>query len=221
MLHHKLAKIVKKSVAYNFGCRALWNLSWRVSVSSHQVQCNISLLWKNVHHFLERCRKSNNVRLHAMMQSDCLYSSLFFGQHNGILLCEWVLGHCVFVWGHVHATILPYFIWPLTRVGPCVYSGCSCLLWMQCCTKCYGLVNNSVSKVSVTLLFYLQTRHELLWCVCFYQSALCRQCVFVLYGLSVCYKTLKLKKLNKFTKKFIGFYNLFEVRGAWAIGKLL
>jgi len=28
-------------VAYNFGCRALHNLPWRASVSSHQVQCNI------------------------------------------------------------------------------------------------------------------------------------------------------------------------------------
>jgi len=29
------------SVAYNFGCRALDNLLWRKSVSSHQVLCNI------------------------------------------------------------------------------------------------------------------------------------------------------------------------------------
>jgi len=28
-------------VAYNFGYRALYNLPWRASVSSHQVQCNI------------------------------------------------------------------------------------------------------------------------------------------------------------------------------------
>jgi len=28
-------------VAYNFGCRALYNLPWRASVTSHQVQCNI------------------------------------------------------------------------------------------------------------------------------------------------------------------------------------
>jgi len=28
--------------------------------------------------FLERCRKSKNVWLRALMQSDCLYSSLFF-----------------------------------------------------------------------------------------------------------------------------------------------
>jgi len=28
-------------VTYNFGCRALYNLPWRGSVSSHQVQCNI------------------------------------------------------------------------------------------------------------------------------------------------------------------------------------
>jgi len=45
-------------------------------------------------------------------------------------------------------------------------------------------VNNSVRKVSVTLLFYLQTHYELFCCVCFYQSALCRLCVFVLYALS-------------------------------------
>jgi len=51
-------------VAYNFGCRALYNLLWRASVSSHQVQCNIptfeAVLRKNMYLFLERCRKSNN-----------------------------------------------------------------------------------------------------------------------------------------------------------------
>ena len=41
--------------------------------------------------FLKRCRKSNNVWLHALMQSDCLYSSLFFEHYNRILLCEWVI----------------------------------------------------------------------------------------------------------------------------------
>ena len=38
-------------VAYNFGCRALHNLPWRASVSSHQVQCNIEhsyLCWGSV-----------------------------------------------------------------------------------------------------------------------------------------------------------------------------
>jgi len=52
-------------VAYNFGCKALYNLPWRASVSSHQVQCNIStfetLLRKSMYLFLERCRKSNNI----------------------------------------------------------------------------------------------------------------------------------------------------------------
>ena len=66
-------------VAYNFGCRALYNLTWRASVSSHQVQCNIptfeALIWNYKDLFLERCRKSNN-RLRALMQSGCLYSSL-------------------------------------------------------------------------------------------------------------------------------------------------
>ena len=106
-------------VAYNFGCRALYNLPWIVSVSSYQVQCSIptveALLRKNTYLFLERCRKSNNIWLccnlcggvvlivwlttngmcvPALMQSDCLYSSLFFEHYNLILLCEWVLEHC-------------------------------------------------------------------------------------------------------------------------------
>jgi len=44
MLHQILNKIVKQSVAYNFGCRALYNFTWRVSVSCHQVQCSIPIL---------------------------------------------------------------------------------------------------------------------------------------------------------------------------------
>ena len=85
-------------VAYNFGCRALYNLSWRASVGSHQVLCNIptfeALLRKYKYLFLERCRKSNNVWLRALMQSDCLYSSLFFEHYNRISLCEWVIELC-------------------------------------------------------------------------------------------------------------------------------
>ena len=79
-------------VAYNFGCRALCNLPWRASVSSNQVQCNIptfeALLRKYTYLFLERCRKSNRMWLRALMQSDCLYSSLFFEHYNSSLLCE-------------------------------------------------------------------------------------------------------------------------------------
>jgi len=85
-------------VAYDFGCKALYNLPWKGSVSSHQVQCNIptfeALLWKYTYLFLESCRKSNNIRLRVLMQSDCLCSSLFFEHYNRILLCEWVLEHC-------------------------------------------------------------------------------------------------------------------------------
>jgi len=79
----------------DFGCRDLYNLPWRASVSSHQVQCNIptfeTLLWKYMYHFLERCKKSSNVWLCTLMQSDCLYSSVLFEHCNRILLCGWVL----------------------------------------------------------------------------------------------------------------------------------
>jgi len=85
-------------VAYNFGCRGLYNLPWRASVSSHHVQCNIrtfeALLCRYKYLFLERCKKSDNVWLRALMQSDCLYSSLFFEQYNRILLCDWIIEHC-------------------------------------------------------------------------------------------------------------------------------
>jgi len=67
-----------------------------------QVQCNIptfeALLRKYTYLFLERCRKSNNIWLRALMQSDCLYSSLFFEHYNRILLCEWVIEICNIRW---------------------------------------------------------------------------------------------------------------------------
>jgi len=44
MFQQILAKIVKQSVAYNFGCRALYNLLCRESVGVHQVKCNIPTL---------------------------------------------------------------------------------------------------------------------------------------------------------------------------------
>jgi len=40
------------------------------------------LLRKTVYLFLERCRKSNNVWLRALIQSDWLYSSLFFEHYH-------------------------------------------------------------------------------------------------------------------------------------------
>ena len=47
-----------------------------------------ALLRKYKYLFLERCRKSNNLWLRALMRSDCLYSSLFFEHYNRILLCD-------------------------------------------------------------------------------------------------------------------------------------
>ena len=58
-------------VAYNYGCRALYNLLWRASVSSHQVQCNIptfeALIRKNTYLFPERYIKCNNIWLRALI----------------------------------------------------------------------------------------------------------------------------------------------------------
>ena len=97
-MHYHNYDVISGSHAYRdcvrptiFGA-GLYNLPWEASVSSHQVQYNTpafeALLRKNVHLFLEQCRQSNNVWLHALMQSDCLYSSLFFEHYNRILLCH-------------------------------------------------------------------------------------------------------------------------------------
>jgi len=93
-------------VAYNFGCRALNNLPWRVLVvMTHQVQYNIltfeAVLRKNMHLFLERRRRSNNVMV-AWFDAVRLFI---------IFLILWTLQphfalgrsartlQCLFVWG--------------------------------------------------------------------------------------------------------------------------
>ena len=78
----KKATMQRLRVAYNFGCRALYNLPRRASVSGHQVHCRIptfdALLRKQVYLFLERCKKSNNAWVQALIQSVCLFRSPFF-----------------------------------------------------------------------------------------------------------------------------------------------
>jgi len=96
-MHHNYGGISEEScmqrlrVAYNFGCRTLYNLPWKASVSNHQVQCN-NLTFEAIRKckglFLGRCRKSENVWFRALMQFNCLYSSLCFEHYNRILLSE-------------------------------------------------------------------------------------------------------------------------------------
>ena len=94
-------------VAYNFGCRALYNLPWRASVivMTHHVQCNIptfeALLRKNVHLFLERYRRSNNVMVACF---DAIRLFIFvlilwtLKPHFTLWLSAQTL-QCLFVWG--------------------------------------------------------------------------------------------------------------------------
>jgi len=53
------------------------------------------------------------------MQSDYLYSALFFEHYNRILLCDWVLDHCsVSPFEGVYVTMHSYFTWlGLTNLG--------------------------------------------------------------------------------------------------------
>ena len=114
-------------VGCNFRCRALCNLPWTASVSSHQVQCNIptfeALLRKNVYLFFERRRKSNNIWLHGLMQSDYLYSSLFVNTTIAFYFVTERPNIVVFVWWMVcHATTHLYFTWSRPVQGLAPYS---------------------------------------------------------------------------------------------------
>jgi len=71
--------------------------------------------------FLERCRKSSNVWLHALVQSGCLHSSLFFEHykpHCTLRLSARTL-QCL------HATILSFFTWRWPGLDSVSYSRCS------------------------------------------------------------------------------------------------
>ena len=99
------SRMQRLRVAYNFGCRALYNLPWRAGVISHRVQSNIptfeALLRKYTYLFLERCRKSSNTWFRALMQSDCLYSSLCFRRPPHECVIAATLGWISSIWRHV------------------------------------------------------------------------------------------------------------------------
>ena len=89
---------LSKSVAYKIlgaglyttycGERVLVAIRFNATFLSLRPYCE-----KNMYLILEeRCTKSNNIWLRALMQSDCLHSSLFFEHSNNILLCDRVLG---------------------------------------------------------------------------------------------------------------------------------
>jgi len=84
-------------------------------VMTQQVQCNIptfeALLRINMHLFLERCRRSNNVMVACF---DAVRLFIFFlilwTLYKRILLCDWGLGHCsVCSFEGVHITMHSYF----------------------------------------------------------------------------------------------------------------
>jgi len=115
-------------VAYNFGCRALYNVPWRASVSSHQVQCHIptfeALLRKNVYLFLERCRKPNNVWLRALMQSGCYipHSLKTTTEFYFVAECSDIAVFVLRAYA-CHNTFVHWATWPWTGLDSVSYSG--------------------------------------------------------------------------------------------------
>ena len=65
--------------------RPCMHLNYCVISGSHACRdCGWHIILVAEYLFLERCRKSNNIWLRALMLSDCLYSSLFFEHCNHI-----------------------------------------------------------------------------------------------------------------------------------------
>jgi len=118
--------------------------------------CELELILTNVYMFLERCRKSNNEWLRALMQSDCLYWSLFFEQYNRILLCDWVPVHssvCLMDSVSCHNAFVLCFTWARPVLE---WTSSSAVVLHQC----HWLANNSVKYVSVISWFRLQRRSK-------------------------------------------------------------
>ena len=129
MLHQMLAKIVKQSVAYNFGCRTLYNLPCWASVSIHQVKCNIPSLRP----YCEKIYTTflNNAEIltthgYVLWCSHIVYISPYSlnttTTFDFMIECSDV---AAFVWGRVQATILPHFTWLWPGLYSVSYSGCS------------------------------------------------------------------------------------------------
>jgi len=137
----KLIKRLKKPcmqrlrVAYNCGCRALYNLPWRTSVSCHQVQCNIPtyayVLW---------CSQIVCIPSYSSNTAIAFY-----------FVTEWVLEHCsvCLIDG---VSCHNAFAFYLNSAG----LGIGVLLCSSVAAKRYVLTNFSVKNVSVTLWFCLQ-----------------------------------------------------------------
>jgi len=84
-------------VAYNFGCRATTYSGQRVLVAT---RFNVTFLplrlccEKTRTCFSKDAENLTTYGYMLLMQSDCLYLSLFFENYNHILLCEWVIELC-------------------------------------------------------------------------------------------------------------------------------
>ena len=87
-----------------------WGMHWHLGSNPPPLKSKIQ------NFFIFQCRTSNNAWLRALMQSDCLYSSLFFEHYHRILLCDWVLGRYSVCWRTCvcHNTFLLHLA--LTRV---------------------------------------------------------------------------------------------------------
>jgi len=117
------------------------------------------------------------------MQSDCLNSFLFFEHYNFVTECFYFVPECwdvtSLVWGCVQAATHSYFTW-LGQGWTLLYTMRFSCPTLECCTRCYGLVNNCVKKVPVLLWFYPPIIKRSV--SVFYQCALYGQCVLVPHG---------------------------------------
>ena len=153
-----LLSMQRLRVAYNFGCRALYNLPWRASVSRHQVQCNIptfeALLRKTCSLPVSRKMQKVEQRMGCVLwcrQIVCIrpYSLNTTTAFYFVTECPYI---AVFVWWMAcHATTHSYFTWarPVREL-----TSCSAVVLHQC----HWLATNSVRYVSLILWLCLQRR---------------------------------------------------------------
>ena len=165
-------------------------LSWRKASNCALVMCATALTAKLVQGITNgRCIKQawytaakknlNCIDFHVVMD---FAVSLLLQQQNVWVIIQDFVTECsdvtTLVWGRVHhVTTHSFFTWLWPGLDSVSYSGC-------CYCKCYGLANNRVTKVSVTLWFYCNAVIKL--CVSVFINLRCADSV-CLYSMEFVY----------------------------------
>ena len=201
---------------YNFGCRALYKLPWQASVSSQLVirfNATYLLLRRYCEKYEPLSWTMQKVQQRRVARFDAVRLFIFvlirwtLQPHFTLQLSAWTL-QCLF-----EGVCMPQYFCTLPGLdqgwtqGPTLDVVLYQVLWVSEQYSWKSLCNPVALPRNSSLVVLLR----LFLSICIVQTV----CLYSMDFMFVA-KTLKWKALNKFTKKYIRFYNPFKVRGVWS-----